>query len=210
MRIENGDGQRIYAKVGSDYRLWVDALTFSSELGALIESNCFLVPSNILQITTAGQKTYFLYFLNSSGQKLVCDQIGFSIGQSTYTPTLGSRQPIELGDVNLHVNFNPTGGTLLSGGSNATPINRDLGSSLPLESTFKTGTAGQTATGGTELTFLARGPKIIELPESYIIRPGNSIALGFTSPASINGLNGTFQMNFQAWMKMYKYIPRET
>jgi hypothetical protein len=133
--IEDGTGTGDRAKV-KDSRLYTNSLTLGNFENAVVEGNAYNVNTELLSITTDVEHS-LLYLKNNSSNDIVLESwfIGTDIGSNGSTYGL------------LRAYFDPTGGTIISGGTEIIPVNRKGGDSkLALVDCLKGG-EGFTATG---------------------------------------------------------------
>lgn len=98
------------------------------------------------------------------------------------------------GDGFVTVIENPTGGTLISGGTTGTVKNRNVNSKRTLSATWKIGNGSQTVTGGTTLldTLLASPAGRHSVPVFTVLENGGSIAIKYTPQSNNSSQNCQF------------------
>lgn len=146
LEIKDGTGGGNRAKVGSN-RIYTNALTTSSFEDKVISGSAYNVNTEFLTITTDAEHS-LLYIKNNELKTLVLDAwfIGTDLG--TNGASLGLAK----------VYYNPTGGTIISGGTSVDLVNRLGGSSQLDDITVLKGGEGFTTTGlGTPVLYQTQG-----------------------------------------------------
>ncbi len=172
--IEDGTGTGNRMRVDVDKRAHVQSLSVAYEGFAVLNGDSFGVQSPIVTLTS-DTVSYLLYMANDNSHDIVISNLIANIGASTG----GANK-----DWILTVAINPTGGTLISGGSAGFAVNNNLGSPKLLEVTILTGVEGSTATGGVSVPTLIQGEMEFRLDQAIVVPAGTSLALGLTPPAS--------------------------
>ncbi len=122
----------------------IQSVTRSDFYEALRRGDAFDVELNDVAITSAAE-IGLLYILNTNTKSdLYIYALYLSVGTSTGGLGVANF-------VNLALYINPTGGTLISGGTALTPTNRRAGSGKTAQATVKGNTGVLTVTGGTRL-----------------------------------------------------------
>ena len=172
--IEDGTGSGIRAKVNSGNRLYTNAEVYDASLINTLKGLTFSFASGAITLTTAGMSA-LLYVKNNEEKDLIVDTIRFqafnSTGGAGGIPTWG-------------VVKNPTTGTIISGGTAATPSNANYGSTNTVNVTMLRGAEGMTFTDGSVHANLFGDiiPCRIELDSEFIVPRGSSIGLRVTPP----------------------------
>lgn len=134
-QIEDGTGTGNRAKVENN-RLHTEALTLGNFESAVLNGNAYNVNTELLSITTDTEHA-ILYLKNNEDNDIVIESwfIGTDVG------TNGAN----LGIIKAY--FEPTGGTIISGGTTTTCVNRKGGDSKTAQVDCLKGGQGFTATG---------------------------------------------------------------
>ena len=135
--IEDGSGQGFSAKIDNQNRLYTRSITETEFDKATIQGDAFNINTEFLTITS-GSEVPLLYFKNNEDQDLV-----IAAWFNGTDAAAGTSTRLNL----LRVYVNPTGGTIISGGSDVIPVNRAIGSSTKLDADIKSGGNGFTFTG---------------------------------------------------------------
>jgi len=135
IEITDGTGTGNRAKV-KDNRVLTNSLTLSVFEDKILKGNAYNVNTELLTITTDAEHS-LLYIKNNESNTLTLDAwfIGTDLG------TNGANFGI------AKVYYNPTGGTIISGGTNVNLVNRLGGSSQLADITALAGGEGFTSTG---------------------------------------------------------------
>jgi len=137
--IEDGTGKGNSVKVDAENRLFSRSITETEFENAVRKGLAFNVNTKFLPITTAGPTDghALLYIKNNEDRDIILAAwfIGTDLG--TNGADLGLMQ----------VFFNPTGGTIVSGGTAITPVNRQGGNSNTIDLDALSGGDSFTATG---------------------------------------------------------------
>lgn len=137
--IEDGTGKGFNAQVDSENRLFTRTIQESEFDNAVRKGNAYNVNTKFLTITTAGPADghALLYIKNNEDQDVVLAAwfIGTDLG--TNGADLGLMQ----------VFYNPTGGTIISGGTTLATVNRQGGNSNTIDIDALGGGDSFTATG---------------------------------------------------------------
>lgn len=186
--IQDGTGTGYRAKVTIDNRLSVDSIETTAESLAASAGDSFNVSNDIVDITSDAE-TGLIYINNTNSEDWVITRVYFHFGGST-----GG-----VGSGEFCMITNASAGTLISGGSAATPVNANLGSAKLLVGEFLQGNNGSTITNGNEFlrtivpSFTSRN--IIPF-DSVVIPPGASLSLSFKPPAGNTSLKAQLGVNF--------------
>lgn len=127
--IQDGTGKGYLVKVDSENRIIARSVIQSEFDNSTSTSNAFNINTEFLTITNATE-TPILYIKNNEDHDLIVEAwfIGTDVAVGSAT-----RQSI------MRVHSNPTGGTIISSGSNLSAINRSIGSSEELNAIIKLG-----------------------------------------------------------------------
>ncbi len=187
--IQDGRGTGNKAGVNPQGKLVTIAVTESIGAHHSFEGEGYSINTGTISLTNAN-KSAIQYLKNNEDEPLIVNVICYFLGTST-----GGA-----GDVLVQVERNPTGGTIVSGASTITPINRDFSTARTLTADSYKGAEDQTLTGGTVIDqglFSSVGAKIMET-QSYVLRKGNSIGVTITPQPSNTA------MNVQCAMSLYR------
>lgn len=190
--IKDGTGTGKVLKVDSSNRAHVHAVTESLSQNASRDGNGYNINTGTITLTTAS-KSELLYIENVGDNDLHIATIGYLIGNSTG----GS------GDIELGVNKNITGGTLISGAlAPAINENKNCGSKKTLIVNTYKGAEGTTGTGGTPFysSLIGGAPRSYPINTGDIVIPrGTNISLNITPPT------GNTSMDVQIFLSIIEY-----
>ena len=178
------------AKVDVKNRLRTFATTETSGTEAAFIGDLYNVNTETIVLSTANASA-LLYMENDDVVPWVYNRIFYNAGPSTG----GS------GDFLAEVIANPSGGTLISGGTAITPHNLNFGSSKVLSGTTLKGVDGSTATGGdvrVSTIIPTSGTRVLIAFDSIVLEPGSSIAVRITPQT------GNTAMNIQVGFNLYR------
>lgn len=179
MIIKDGSGAGYTAKVNSGNRLFTNSVTIPVDLEAMLEGKSFIVQTSTINLTT-DTASAVLYIKNTSADDLVINEFGIGLGASTG----GSGTALV---ENLR---NPTGGTIVSGATDATVKNRNFGSVKSLTANSYEGAQGNTLTGGESYTAsVFETPFFILSPSLVVLGPGSSTGFRVTPPTGNTSLD---------------------
>jgi hypothetical protein len=138
MFIQDGKGDGAMAHVDSSNRLSTCAQTITlREVSAALGNAAYFFATGLVTLTS-GNESALLYIRNTdSNRYLIMQNINMSIGVSTGAPGAS---------VIVRLYLNPTGGTLLTGGTAVNAGNANLGSTVPAQATVQVGAEGSTVT----------------------------------------------------------------
>jgi len=134
--IKDGTGTGNLARVDKENRLSVRSIQETEFEKAVLDGRAFNINTELLTITSDTEHA-LLYIKNNEDRPLIV--AAWFIG--TDAGTNGSN----LGLVRTY--FNPTGGTIISGGTDGSAVNRNGGNSRTLDADIKVGGQGFTFTG---------------------------------------------------------------
>ena len=135
--IEDGSGQGYSVKVDSENRLFSRSVTETEFDYAVRKGKSFNVNTEFLTITGSSE-TPIMYLKSNEDNPLILSAWFIGTDNSSGSP---SRSGL------MRVYYNPTSGTIISSGTDVTPINRLGGSSNTVDIDVKAGGDGFTATG---------------------------------------------------------------
>ena len=139
IQIEDGTGSGYTVEVSSDNRLLATVRTTELIEHITNEGRSFNIITGPITLTSANESA-LLYIKNTNqNYSLELYTLSITFGKSTVTN----------GTSTVRLYKNPTGGTLISGGTTNTPINRNFNDNTPAISTVLQGVEGSTITGGT-------------------------------------------------------------
>jgi len=170
MEIKDGSGTSQKAKVDVNNRLHTKASTEDNKLSSIRDGESFYTQTPSSLTFTNDSTSWIYYFKNNSNRNIIMGDITISIGQSTG----GS------GSFKADFKLNPTGGTLISGGTAIVPLNQNLSSDNVLDATILSGVQGSTITGGVGDATVYGDSSRFTLPFEIILPKGFSIAFGVT------------------------------
>lgn len=174
MKITDGKGTGKEAAVSGGNRLESLAITEDYNTFHTTLGHAYNINTGTVTLTNATE-TGMLYIKNNEDRDLIITALIYMVGASTG----GS------GDISVITKKNPTTGTLISGGTDFLPINRDFGSANSLTATVKKGATGSTVTDGTDfITSIFTGPgRYVVSVGAIILRKGNSITVSIVPQA---------------------------
>lgn len=174
--IEDGSGNWYIAKVDSDNALHTDATTTSKSDFEMERGNAYNFNTGTVTLTS-DSKSALMYMKNIGSLDIVITWFFYLLWNTT-GGTAAS-------DILVQVEKNPTGGTLISGGTAATPVNRNFGFSDNANVTALVWAEASTVTWGTvaiESIFSWVGRQAVIVPT--VLRPNSSIAITVTPKTS--------------------------
>lgn len=141
--INDGTGNGFSAKVDSGNRLLTRSVSNTEYELAITEGRAFNVNTEFLTIGTASPPTTenaILYLKNNEDEDIII--VAWFIGTADSQGTATDVGPL------LKVYTNPTGGTIVSSGTDVVPVNRKIGDNNTFDITVKKATSdGFTLTG---------------------------------------------------------------
>lgn len=171
------------AKVNELGELSTFAVTEDVTIRKALSAEAYLIGTPIINLTT-DTISYVIYVFNSDLVPWIITKIFPRYGESVGGGGL---------DFKSSTIFNPTGGTLLSSGTDFFAANLDLANQVPLQGIFKYGAQGLIAVGNNPAAeTLIPAARPFENPVPIILRPGSSFAVGVTPPTGNTSLNVQF------------------
>jgi hypothetical protein len=192
--ILDGAGKGNRAKVDSDQRLHVDAITFGrSELEVEL-GNGYNVNTGIINLTSAN-KSAVLYFKNDEDDDVIITSMFYIIGNSNSN-----------GDTLVSVLKNPNTGTIITNAvaCEMDRVNRNWGSSKTLEGVSYKGVEGDTFTNGDKvIESIVQSAKRTPLFVGDILLPkGTTIGFEITPPTGNTSMD--IEMAFSCFIDTLK------
>jgi len=135
--IEDGTGSGFSVKVDGENRLFSRSITESEFDYAVRKGLSFNVNTEFLTITGSSE-TPIMYLKSNEDSDIILSAWFIGTDNASGTP---SRNGL------MRVYFNPTAGSIISSGTDVTPVNRQGGSSNTIDLDVKSGGDGFTATG---------------------------------------------------------------
>lgn len=160
MKIIDGSGDGYGAKVDSNNRLHVTSISRSGALEAIENGFGYNVSTGAISLTTTASYSGLLYLKNDSELSL---HLLYGFFDNTSSPCAWK------------IVKNPTAGTLISGGSTATPVNNSFGSAAVAEATCLKGADASTVTDGTTF-FEGSGPTQLPFEGRIMLSKNDTIA----------------------------------
>ena len=147
--IEDGTGSGFSVKVDGENRLFSRSIIESEFDHAVRKGLSFNVNTEFLTITGSSE-TPIMYLKSNEDKDVVLSAWFIGTDNASGTP---SRNGL------MRVYFNPTAGSIISSGTDVTPVNRQGGSSNTIDLDVKAGGDGFTATGydSTPVLFQTQG-----------------------------------------------------
>jgi hypothetical protein len=172
--IIDGTGDGFRAKVGSDNRLAVDAITESIEEKAITEGDGYNVSTDRVTLTSTNESALF-YLENKEDQDLIINST--FVNTSNSVGTLSGAQPT------LKIYRNPTEGTIIDTAKSISPINSNFGSAKVLLANIYEGSEGDTFTkdqGIIEVPLATREAlPLVEFSTTVILPRGASYGISY-------------------------------
>ena len=134
---EDGTGSGFSVKVDGDNRLFSRSITETEFDYAVRNGSSFNVNTEFLTITGSSE-TPIMYLKSNEDSDVILSAWFIGTDNASGTP---SRSGL------MRVYFNPTAGSIISSGTDVTPVNRQGGSSNTIDLDVKSGGDGFTATG---------------------------------------------------------------
>lgn len=149
--IQDGTGTKFKVKVDADNRLYAKTINESEFDHATSKGEAFNINTEFITATSSTEIP-LLYLRNNEDRNLVV--YAWFIGTDNES---GAASRLSL----MRVYTNPTSGTIISSGTDLTPVNRLIGSSEQLNVTAKKGGDGFTFAGNnsTPILFQTQGTK---------------------------------------------------
>ena len=189
INIVDGTGDCFAVKVSDKNKLATTSVT-----DAILDSHATIGESYTSatgKITITSDSESALYYIkNNEDEDLVIDSFNVCLEATTG----GS------GNTIITVYRNPTGGTLISGGTNLPPLNKNFGSAASLLADSIMGAEGSTISGGgTLIEYFASTPSRVLYKEgAMVLKKGNTFALAITPPT------GNTSMGLCISVQMYR------
>jgi hypothetical protein len=175
MIIEDGSGKGFVAKVDESLNLHTRAIQTHQVQHMSVNGKAFNIPWGSFTLTTATESALVYGLWSDTVNPMTIFRQVMCFGPSTG----GS------GLVRVRITRNPTGGTLISGGTAVTPINENFSSGNVMAGTFKKGTQGSTITGGSDIVDVGVPVNyVLSISDIWWVIPnGNSYAMAITPPS---------------------------
>lgn len=165
LSIKDPDGlaARVWGDRG-DGRLAVDAVSRNAIVDASAKEDAYTFCSASVALTSTSTDHGILYIINESEDHVHVSQILVTMNDTS-------------ANVLFKICRNPTGGTLISNGTEAEPPNLNFASGSEFGGTMKRGVNGSTVTGGTTFCIGWTNTRICERDQALILKKGNSLAI---------------------------------
>lgn len=189
--IKDGTGTGNTARVDNKNRVRAFSTVETGGTEASFFGDLYNVNTGTISLTSAGTSA-LAYMKNTDNVPWIFNRVFYNAGPST-----GGA-----GDFSADVIANPTGGTLITAGTELIPQNLNFGSSNVLTGDSLKGVEGSTITGGTvrvSTIIPASGTRVLISFDSIILEPGSSIAV------SITPQTGNTAMNVQVGFNLYRF-----
>lgn len=174
--IKDGKGGGSSAQVDSDNRVKVRGFTDNGVVDGVAGGRTFAIATNIVNLTSDNH-SHLLYVKNNGEEDLHLTHINLQFGVSDGT-----------GDYQSILTINPTGGTLISAGTNGVAANLNSGSAESLTADIKIGNEGKTISGGGAITDLfSNVPDRYQVPLDIRLSKGSSASFSMKAPAGNSG-----------------------
>ena len=171
-QIQDGTGSSRKAEINGNNRLLTQAISETEFDNATSNGNAFNINTEFLTITGATEIP-LLYIKNNNDNELVIS--AWFIGTDADT---GTATRLSL----MRVYKNPTSGTIISSGTDITPVNRNFGSSIDFEGVAKKGGDGFTVSGyeTTPVLYQTQGTKQRTFGTVQLVLPkGSSVVVTY-------------------------------
>lgn len=170
--IQDGTGTKLKAKINQENRLLTQTISETEFDNATSVGESYNINTEFLTIT-GNTETPLLYIKNNNDRNLVLS--AFFIGTDADS---GTATRLSL----LRVYKNPTSGTLISSGTDITPVNRNFGSSNEFGGIAKKGGDGFTISGfeSTPVLYQTQGTKQRNFGTVQLVLPkGSSVVVTY-------------------------------
>lgn len=170
--IQDGTGTKYKVKVDADNRLYTKTINESEFDHATSKGEAYNINTEFITATSSVEIP-LLYLKSNEERDLVV--YAWFIGTDNES---GTQTRLSL----MRVYTNPTGGTIISGGTDITPVNRLIGSSNQLSVVAKSGGDGFTFTGNnpTSILYQTQGTKSrVFGTVQLVLQKGNSLVVTF-------------------------------
>lgn len=174
IKLLDGGGTGTEAVVSNGGKLNTLSVSETPRLDAVRKAKAYGIISPEITLTS-GAESGVLYLKNENADSMmVVDEISVSLGTSTG----GS------GDAEVRSIASATGGTLISAGTAVSPLNKNLGSTIPAQGTFLYGAQGSTVTGGSDINAcLLASPSNFKGYCLLGVPNGTSVSIAVTPPS---------------------------
>jgi hypothetical protein len=177
--IEDGKGTGFCAGVTNENRFLVSAVSDSLLDHGTTNGNSYIIDTGIISLTSASESAVIYVKNNNQSLYMRNSYIQFNFGKSNSS-----------GDVIVKLYTNPTGGTIISGGSSTPGYNRNISNSIPANLTSFIGSEGKTQIGGTQILTSIFQDKTSNIVQSgIIVSNGSSFIITVQPPTSNTGMN---------------------
>lgn len=140
--IQDGSGKGYQAKIDNENRMFTRSVNSTEFDVQTIKGLAYNINTEHISVSV-GTETPILYLKNNDNNVLVLANFFSAIGIQGAAPTA---LPI------FRIYINPTGGTLLSGGTDVIAVNRLIGSFTELNATIKKGNGSTSTVTGYDAT----------------------------------------------------------
>ena len=179
MRIEDSTGSGRGAKVDSNQRLLVEAVTESEQLESAVRGEAFQVGSGKVTLTSANESAV-LYFKNNEKKDLIITAINITSSKQT-----GSSAGVFTAVIYKS-------GTGLSAGTSASASNNNFGSNKTLDIDITQGQEAATVTDGVASgAFFIQEAEFFNTDVAWILPKGSTVAVGVQPGASNSSMTIT-------------------
>lgn len=187
--IKDGTGKGYAAKVGSDNRLAVDAITETIREAAIASGDGYNLATGRLTLTSTNESAVF-FFENQEDTNV--EIVSVFINTSASVGTLVGAQP------ELKIYRNPTGGTIVDDATDIITIsNSNFGSNKVITANIYQGDEGKTLTGNTaviDVPLPTRGAvTFFEFETTIVLPKGASYGISYkpeTGSTSVDVIAG--------------------
>lgn len=179
MKIEDSTGSGRGAKVDSNQRLLVEAVTESEQLESAVRGEAFQVGSGKVTLTSANESAV-LYFKNNEKKDLIITAINITSSKQT-----GSSAGVFTAVIYKS-------GTGLSAGTSASASNNNFGSNKTLDVDITQGQEAATVTDGVASgAFFIQEAEFFNTDVAWILPKGSTVAVGVQPGASNSSMTIT-------------------
>lgn len=186
IKIIDGHGNGYETRVDSEGRLFIIGVAETPIQHASMTAKAYIVSTPTITLTTASASG-ILYLKNTDPSRtIVLQELRTFLGGSNSS-----------GDVILQGYKNVTTGTLVSSGTTITPLNQNLGSTIPSVSESKYGAEGSTITDGTEIIgAIIQDKTSAGVILDFAIPNGASFATKITPPSGNTSMKVRMRISF--------------
>ena len=170
MKIEDGTGNGNEVKVDDENRMHVHSFGVDIDTASALQGDAFDICSGLITLTSANESA-LLYIKNNENDDLILSLQFVNLNASTNG----------VGESTVKYYINPTGGTIVSGASDAGVINRKIGDANTLTADVFKGAEANTLTGGSNIEFPSTG---FASSSPFVLPKGATLGIAIIPPTS--------------------------